>query len=461
MNPLLVGISIYVLCQLAIGIWVARRVRTEDDYLLAGRRLGPGFVTCSVFATWFGAETCVGAAGQIYETGLGVHSVEPFAYGICLIVMGLVFAAPLWRRRITTLADLFRQRFGPGVERFAAVVLIPTSVLWAAAQIRAFGLVLSTSSSLDVDVAIGIAATVAIVYTCFGGLLADVVTDVVQGAALVIGLVVLAVLVVVDVGGASRAGELISAALTEPRAREPVSWLATIEAWALPICGSVVAQEVVSRAIAARSAGVARGAGIAGGVLYVLVGLLPVALGLLASQVMPELDGDGVLPAMAARFLSTFPYVVFAGALVSAILSTVDSALLVASSLLSRNLVLSGGRAVSDRIRVLTARGGVALFGVAAWWLAHGAERVFELVEEASGFGSAGVLVVVSFGLFTRVGRSTSAVLAIAAGVAVWIVAAYVLTDFEYPFLVSLAAALLGYALGLVDRRGPRARGIT
>ena len=90
----------------------ARRVRTEDDYLVAGRRLGLTFASVSVFATWFGAETCVGAAGQIYDTGLGVHSVEPFAYGICLVVMGLVFAAPFWRLRITTLADFFRRRFG-------------------------------------------------------------------------------------------------------------------------------------------------------------------------------------------------------------------------------------------------------------------------------------------------------------------------------------------------------------
>ncbi len=47
--------------------------------------------------------------------------------------MGLFFAVPLWRRRLTTFADLFRQRWSPAVERTAAVLLVPGSVLWAAA----------------------------------------------------------------------------------------------------------------------------------------------------------------------------------------------------------------------------------------------------------------------------------------------------------------------------------------
>lgn len=454
MNLVLLGILGYVLVQVALGLWVSRRVATEDDYLVAGRRLGPLLASVSIFATWFGAETCVGAAGRVYEEGLGRHTIEPFGYALCLFVMGLVYAAPFWRRRVVTLADLFRQRFSPAVERFAAILLIPTSLLWAAAQIRAFGHVLSTSTdALGVEGGMLAAAAIVILYTGFGGLLADVVTDLVQGAALVVGLAVLALAVILDLGGLGGALEAAGRALEQGShaASDPGGWLATIEAWAIPICGSVLAQEALSRSVASRTARIARNAALAGGALYLLVGLVPVFLGLVGPAVAPGLeDGEQLLPSLALERLGPALYVVFAGALVSAILSTVDSTLLAASSLLSRNLLPHEG--ASDRRRLFTARAGVMLFGLVAWWLAQRSEGVFELVESASGFGSAGVLVAVSFGLFSSFGGAASALSALGAGILVWLYGTEV-RELETPYLLSLAAALGAYLSTAVIER--------
>lgn len=455
MNPVLLGILAYVTVQIAIGVVVSRRIKTEDDYLVAGRRLGPLLATVSIFATWFGAETCVGATGSLYADGLGAHSVEPFAYGICLVAMGLVFARPMWRAGVTTLADLFRTRFGPSVETTAAVVLIPTSLFWAAAQVRAFGQVLATSAGVEVATGVAIAAAIAIVYTMCGGLLADVFTDLIQGAALVIGLVVVFVAVIASAGGTQDALELLAKTPPERPTTDPLPLLDTLESWALPILGSVTAQEVISRSLAARSATVARSAAIVGGVAYLVVGLIPVSIGLLAAHTTPGVDdSDQVLATIAAAHLPTFGYVLFAGALISAILSTVDSALLAASSILSRNVLLAGRKEVPQATRIRTARLAVLGFGVVAWMLAHDAERVFDLIENASGFGSAGVLVVTCFGLFTRIGGTAAAILSLVAGATTWMVGAYVATDFPHPFLASLAAALAGYALGCARPAG-------
>jgi Na+/proline symporter len=191
--------------QLAIGVWVSRRIHSEADYLVAGRQLGYVLTIASIFATWFGAETIVGSAGIAYREGVSLASAEPFGYGLCLILMGLIFAGPLWRRRLTTLADLYRERYSTSVERFAAVILIPGSILWAAAQVRAFGHVLSTATTnLDADLAIAIAAGFTILYTMFGGLLVDAITDVIQGIMLVIGLVVVLIATIGHLGGANR-----------------------------------------------------------------------------------------------------------------------------------------------------------------------------------------------------------------------------------------------------------------
>jgi Na+/proline symporter len=89
----------------------------------------------------------------------------------------------------------------------------------------------------------------------------------------------------------------------------------------------------------------------------------------------------------------------------------------------------------------------VAAFGVFAYALALRAGRVYDLVEEASAFGSAGIVTVVCFGLFTRVGGTGSAVAALLVGVATWIVGAY-LAGWPYPYLTSLAAAAAAYLVG-------------
>lgn len=446
MTALLAGILLYVVAQLAIGVVVSRGIRTEDDYLLAGRRMGPVLVTGTMFATWFGAETCLGAAGNVYAGGLSAASAEPFAYGVCMALTGLVFAARLWRGRITTLADVLRRRYSAGVERTAALLMIPTSLLWAAAQVRAFGQVLATVSDLDVTMAVTLAAGVAVTYTVFGGLLADAITDLVQGGALLIGLVVVLVGVVVGLGGPAEAWRVIPAG-SITFLPEGISTLELIEEWSVPILGSVVAQELVSRVSAARSLEVARGGAVAAGVLYVVVGLVPVTLGLLGAGLHPGLeDPEAVLPTLAHGELGPVLFVLFAGALVSAILSTVDSTLLVSSSLLTHNIVLPlvGPRSEPQKVRI--ARTGVVAFGVIAWVMALRAEGVFALVEQASALGSSGILVVVAFALFTRFGGVASAFCALGAGLVVYVAGSHF--EWKTPYVASLAAAVAAYVLG-------------
>ncbi|HVS13315.1 MAG TPA: sodium:solute symporter family protein [Thermoanaerobaculia bacterium] len=438
-----VTVVLYVVASLVIGALVGRRIRTEEDYIVAGRRLSFPLVTFTVFATWFGAETCLGAAGAIYQQGLGAGSADPFGYAACIFLVGLVFAVPLWRRKLVTLADLFRQRFGPQVERLAVLLMVPSSLLWAAAQIRAFGQVISAGTGFDSDATITAAAAVVIVYTLFGGLLADVWTDLIQGIALIVGLVMLMGSVLL------RHGSAPFAAIEPERLRlfdvAGQGLLSTLERWSIPVVGSVVAAELVGRVIAARTPQIAQRATIAAAGLYLGVGLIPVALGLAGASLMPGLaDPEQLLPQLAGEYLPTLAYALFLGAIVSAILSTVDSTLLVSASLVSHNVVLPLRPDLSERAKLRLARGGVLCFGIVAYSLAFSAEGVYALVQEASAFASAGIVVVVVLGLFTRVGGAASAAGALVLGGVVWVVGAYLL-GWSYPYLASLAAALAGY----------------
>jgi Na+/proline symporter len=450
MSWLLAALIAYVGLQLGLGLVVSRRVVTESDYLLAGRRLGPVLVTFSMFATWFGAETCIGAAGAVYALGLDGATADPFGYAGCLLLLGAVFAVPLWRQGLTTLGDLFAVRFGRRVERLAVLLMAPTSVLWAAAQIRAFGQVIATSSSVELELALALSAAVVVVYTAAGGLLADAVTDVIQGGLLALGLVVLAVAVLWS-DEASVAGLVETARTFEPVER---SLLERAEAWAIPLFGSLLAQEQVARVLAARSGGVARGSAFAASGLYLAVGVVPIGLALVGVRVLPGLeDPEQVLPRLALEHFPPWFYVVFAGALISAILSTVDSALLAAGSLVAHNLIAPLRPGISDRAKLRLARGAVVVFGVVAYGLAREADGVYALIESASAFASAGVLVSASFGLFTRFGGPASAGASLVAGAVVWTTAEHG-ELVAAPYLASLAAAVTAYVAVAVFERG-------
>lgn len=444
MNLVITCILLYVISQLGIAFYFSRKNKNEEDFLLAGRSIGPWMGTFAVFATWFGAETCIGAAGEAYARGLSGVLADPFAYTLGILAMGLFFAATLWKRGIITLADLFRQRYGSGVERLAALIMIPSSVLWAAAQVRAFGQVLASASELNLMFAITLAAVVVIAYTAVGGMWANAVTDLVQGIVIVMGIVGLFA-VFVSVGGLQALAALPPAKLFFTHQRS--AW-DVLNALAVPIFSTIAAQELVSRVLPMRSARLARGATLTAGVMYLAIGVMPVLIGLAAANYIgPDADHEQVLALFSQKHLPLPLYVLFLGALVSAILSTLSGALLVASSLAAHNLVTPLLPAITDSGKLLANRIGVIVFGAVAYLIALTSDSVYELVQVAAALGSSGVLVLMLFALWgPRVGGVASGYAALIAGTGVYLIASHVFES-EHAYLDSVAAALLAYLM--------------
>ena len=395
-------------------------------------------------------EVIVGTSGSVYEQGLRGAEFDPFGYALSLFIAGFFFAAALWRRGLTTFADFFRDRFGTLTERLVVILLVPGSIFWAAAQIRAFGQVVSAVSAADVTLAITFAAAVVCAYTVLGGLMADAITDLVQGIAVIIGLGVLAVLAAGQLGGFTASLAALPAERFDiATAPGSGSWGERLESWLIPVCGTVVAIELVSRILGCRSAEVAARATMAGAGLYLAVGLIPVYLGLVAPALVPGLSGDNleqVVPLLAERLMPSLLYVVFAGAVISAILSTVDSTLIAAASLLSHNVVMELMGHPSERTRLLSVRATVIALTLLAYTLAMNTTSIRDLVETAAAFGSSGVVVCLVFGLFTQFGGQPSALAALIVGAGVW-GAATVSEVTATPYTYALLAALLAYCL--------------
>jgi Na+/proline symporter len=454
MNWLLLAIVVYVLMQFAIGTWVSRRMASESDYILAGRRLGTGLITFSVFATYFGAEAIVASGGAVYEKGLTGALVDPIGYATAIIMVGVFFARALWSRGLTTFADLFRQRYSQGVEQLVVIVLLPGSVIWAAAQVRAFGQVMSANSGLSLATAITLAAVLVGAYSIVGGLLADAVTDVIQGVAVVVGLIILGTVVATQVGGVSAGLSQI-----EPEQfqlfRADAGWLDMAEQLAIPVCGTIVAVELISRFLGARTGEVARIGTALGGLIYLVIGIIPVFLGLMGPRLAGSMpDSEQIVPRLAEIHLPGVLYVAFIGAIISAILSTVHSALHAPASQISHNILVRLIPGITEHGKLWSVRLTVMALCIVAFLLSVTSQRIHDLVETASAFGSAGVFVTALFALFSRFGGPASAYASVVAGMVIWAGAKYVV-GLGAPYLLGLLAATCAY-IGVALLQGRR-----
>ncbi len=436
------SILAYLIIQILIGIWIARKIKSESDFLIAGRQLSLFMVSFSLFATWFGAETCMGSSAAVYEKGLYGSRADPFGFSICLLLMGLLLAAKLRSKNYITLADLFRDRYGHSVERFAIWIMVPSSLFWAAAQLRAFGQIISFSSSLPVTIAISLSVIFVVVYTYLGGLLGDIYTDLIQGVIIVIGLITI---IILFLKATPDLGQILSG-ISSTRwsfIGPQETLLERLDRWMVPILGSLTAQEALSRLMAAKSVRIARNASFVACAIYLVMGSIPVFLGLVGPSSLPNLpDSEQFLITFAHGILPKAIFVVFAGALISTILSTIDSILIAISALISHNLVVPRLGLKKGKNQVLSARLVVVLAGLAAYFLAITSEGILSLVITASSFGTAGILVITLMGFYSRIGGPKSANMALLGGLLAWPLSEYVF-HLQAPYLVSIAAALV------------------
>ena len=199
---LITSVVLYLMGTLALGVWAGTRIKNTADFAVAGRSLPLIMVVTPTFATWFGAETVMGIPAKVVEGGLNAVVEDPFGAGMCLILVGMFFAAKLYKLNLLTIGDYYRQRYGKGIEVFCSVAIIMSYLGWVAAQITALGLVFSVLTNGAMSPAAGmIVGTLAVlIYVVVGGFLAVALTDFIQMIVLVVGLSIIAYFLVLTMG---------------------------------------------------------------------------------------------------------------------------------------------------------------------------------------------------------------------------------------------------------------------
>lgn len=418
------GVAAYLVVTLVIGILAGSKVESGEDFMVAGRTMPRWLCTFTLFATWFGGGTCLGAAGKVYEHGVAGAIIDPLGAALCLVLSAAFFFRAMRRYRYVTVCDFFRARYGPRMELLTSLLMIPAYVGWIASQLVAFAFVIHTIIGMEIEPAIVIGTVIVLVYTALGGMWAVAVTDFAQALVLIAGLLVL----LPAAWGAAGGWEALATRLpADHRAFFPTgdlrAWLWFLHAWVVIGLGDLPSQGLMSRAASAEDDRAASQAGYAAALLYLTVGFVPVTIGLLGVLLVPEIgDPEHILLAVAKAHLSPLLMALFAGALISALMSSADSALLAVASIMVENLVEPWkGRELTAEESLKQCRVWVLISSVLAMILALKAQKVFELMVAASAVGLVGMMAPFVAGLYWSRANGPGAVASVLGGCGAWL----------------------------------------
>lgn len=469
----------YLLLTVGIGLYASMRVHNSKDFVLAGRKLPLPVVTATVFATWFGAETVLGIPAVFVTEGLGGVVADPFGASMCLIIAGLFFARLLYRLNLLTIGDYYRARYNPTVELLMTIFIMLSYLGWVAAQVTALGLVFSVVSdgaiSQQTGMFIGIA--VVLVYTIVGGMWSIALLDFVQMTVIMSALLLIAVLINDDVGGA---GRVISHAQAAGKLQLFPSggievWIPFFGALVTMMLGSIPQQDVFQRMTSAKNENTAVRGTVLGGILYFAFAFIPIFIVYAATLIDPEFfngliesDAQLVLPTLILNHTPLIAQVLFFGALLSAIMSTASATLLAPSVMFTENILKHRVyKNMSDKQMLLTMRIIILTFGVFVLWFALNSElSIFHMVENAYKVTLVGAFVPLVFGLYWKRANNQGALLSVVLGVGSWLAMEFIQPDTYWPpqlvgLLMSVAGMLIGSSLPNVVRSHPASHGKT
>jgi len=474
---MLIGcVIVYMAATVAVGIYASSRVKDSKDFMVAGRSLPLYMNFACVFATWFGAETVLSVSAKFAHKGLGFVSGDPFGASTCLVLVAFFFARTFYRLELLTIGDYYHLRYGKFVEVITSLGIASSYLGWTSAQLSALGLVTNVLfPQLTLNQSILIGAVIVTIYTLFGGMWSVALTDVIQTAAIVLGLIVVAILLGNLAGGFD---VVVAAAHKEGKLSlfphiKAAAWMAFIGEFITMSLGSIPQQDVFQRVTSAKNERTAFIGTLGGGLFYFGFAFVPMFIAYSAVVIDPAYaahfqsedarEVQKILPTLILQKTPIWCQVLFFGAVLSAILSTASGTLLAPASVLTENVLQPFTRHFSDKTMLWLLRIILTLVAVVATTISVNSEStMYEMVE--SGYK---VTLVVAFvplvcGIYWARASTQGAVFSILLSVPVWIGTEYLLAEKALldeitsrplwqcvpPQLYGLAASIIGMLLG-------------
>lgn len=401
---------VYLVIVTGVGIYFYRKNVSLDEYVLGGKSMGKWVTAISAQASDMSGWLLMGLPGAIYLFGLDESWI---AIGLAIGTwLNWKFIAPRLRTytgktNSLTLPHFFEKRFGDptGLLRIlSALITLFFFTIYAASGLNAAAKLFETMFEVPFMWALIVGGVCVIVYTFLGGYLAVCWTDLIQGILMVIAIVAVPAMCWIGVGGwqgiESAAASGASLSLWPEGTAHPLRSILSTAAWGLGYCGM---PHILARFMSVGKVKDLRPAMYIA-VVWVLISLgFAVIVGLVGMAAIPGLekpDNEKVFILMARNSFHPLLSGIFLAAIMAAIMSTIDSQLLVSASVLTEDLNRKlGGRKLGEKNRLMLGRIGVAVISIAALIIA--ADRnssILKLVEYAwGGLGAAfGPVVIMS-----------------------------------------------------------------
>jgi SSS family solute:Na+ symporter len=463
---LLTFVILYLLTSIAVGLWVARRVKNTEDYAVAGRSLPLSVVIATTFATWFAAETVLGIPAKFLQGGMEATVEDPWGASMCLILVGVFIAHKLYPMSLLTINDFYRERYGKTVELFCSVVDVISYLGWVAAQVTALGVVFNLITDDWVSNRNGafIGTAIVLIYTIYGGMWSVAITDFLQMIIIVLGLAGIAIIASNMAGGP---GKVMEVATQRELLHFFPEWdfkeiMFFIGAGITIMFGSIPQQDIFQRVMSSKSQRVAVLGPIIGGAGYLLFAMVPMFIVTSALIIMPteaelliasETESQEVLPTLVMGHMPQFAQVMFFGALLSAIMSTASATILAPSTVFVQNLIKRFWPTMTDRQELRLMRYTVFAFAVVVliYALIMEGTTVYDMVSTTYQLPVVGAFVPLVAGLYWKRANNRGAITSIALGVGTWILFISTPLGDHFPQqLAGLLMAILGMWTGSV-----------
>jgi solute:Na+ symporter, SSS family len=439
----------YSALQVALGLWLSRRVRSSGEFFVAGRRLGPGLLFATLIAANIGAGSTVGATGLGYRDGLAAWWwVGAAGLGSLLLALSVgprigMLAA---EHGLSTVGDFLEWRFDRRVRGAIAALLWVGTLAILAGQLIALAWILGVVAGIPKAAGCLIGGAVVTTYFSAGGLHSSARVNILQAVVKFAGFALALPLVLVEAGGLAglRAIEGAPAGYWSFFAGGASGWHYV----ALLSPAFVVSPGILQKVYGARDARAVRlGVGLNATILL-LYAIVPVLLGIAARALHPGLDNQELaLPTLLMRDVPPWIGAIGLAAVFSAEVSAADAILFMLSTSLSQDLYRRFlAPQASDARLLLVARGAAILGGVVAVVLAIASPSVIGALSIFYSLLGVSLFVPIVAGLYLPRVSARDALAAIVAGMAGLLLArAYgPASALVSPPLVGLLAAALG-----------------
>ena len=417
MNATLAGLLLYVALIAAVGLVAGRRVAGTSDFFVAGRALGPGLLFATLLAANIGAGSTVLAAGLGYRDGPAAWWWVGSA-GLGTLALAVWIGPRIWRvaksHSLLTAGDYLEHRYGPSVRAVAAVLLWLGALAILAGQLIAMAWILEVVAGAPRWLGAVVGGVVMTGYFAAGGLFSSAWVNLVQLVVLAAGFLLAAPLATASAGG-------LSAVLVDGGgAREFLSSGDSGWTYLLLLAPAfVVSPGILQKTFAARDERALRLGLAACGVALMLFACLPVALGMAARTMAPELDNpETALPVVLTQGVPAWVGLLGLAAVLSAEISSADAILFMLSTSLSRDLYKRfANPAATDADVLRAARWAAVAGGGAGVVLAVVLPGVQAALTLFYSLLVASLFVPVVGGLFSRRPGSAEALAATGAGI--------------------------------------------